>query len=325
MKAMVYTQYGAPDVLHLRDVPQPTSQANQVLVKIRAASVNAADVHLLRADPFLVRFESGLFAPKRTILGADIAGVVAAVGSQVTRFRVGDAVYGDLAGCGFGGFAEYVAVPESVLARKPSNLTFEEAAAVPMAAVTALQGLRDKGMLRAGQRVAINGASGGVGTFAIQLAKVMGAHVTAICSTGKMEMVRGLGADVVLDYTQVNFTQQAERYDVILGVNGFHPLGDYQRVLTPTGRYVNIGGTGKQIFQALALGPLRSKKGGQQLGNLLAKANADDLAVVTEMVEAGKLRVMIDRCYPLESLVEAFRVMDAGHARGKVVISVAQD
>jgi NADPH:quinone reductase-like Zn-dependent oxidoreductase len=322
MKAMVYTQYGSPDVLHPRDVPRPVPQANQVLLKVHAASVNAADVHLLKADPFLARFESGLFRPKRTILGADVAGVVEAVGSQVTRFQPGDEVYGDLAGCGFGGFAEYVAVPEGVLARKPSTLTFEEAAAVPMAAVTALQGLRDKGMLRAGQRVAINGASGGVGTFAIQLAKVMGAHVTAICSTGKMEMVRGLGADVVLDYKQVNFTQQAERYDLILGVNGFHPIGDYQRVLTPQGRYVMIGGTSQQIFQAVLLGGLRSKRGGQQLGSLLGKPNADDLNYVTGLLESNTLRVVIDRCYPLESLVEAFHYMDAGHARGKVVISV---
>jgi NADPH:quinone reductase-like Zn-dependent oxidoreductase len=224
MKAMIYTQYGAADVIHAAEVPPPAPKDNEVLIKIHAASINSADYRLMHGQPFMVRFVYGLFKPRHTILGSDIAGRVEAVGKAVTQFKVGDEVYGDLSNAGLGGFAEYACAPENVIVRKPQNLSFEEAAAVPMAAITALQALRDKGQVCAGQRVAINGASGGVGTFAVQIAKTLGAHVTAICSTRNLEAVRALGADQVIDYTQTDFTASGQHYDVIVGVNGYHPL-----------------------------------------------------------------------------------------------------
>src|SRR5688572_6664592 len=224
MKAIVYTQYGPPDVLQLKEIEKPTPKDNEVLVKICAASVNAYDWHYMRADPFLVRLMGGLFRPRNPRLGADIAGRVEAVGSNVTQFRPGDEVYGDLAASGNGAFAEYAAVPEHALVLKPANLSFEQAAAVPMAAVTALQGLRDAGKLQPGQKVLINGASGGVGTFAVQIAKYFGAEVTAVCSTRNIDLVRSLGADHVIDYKRDDFTQNGQRYDLILAVNGYHPL-----------------------------------------------------------------------------------------------------
>lgn len=220
MKAIIYTQYGSPDVLQMKDLPKPTPKDNEVLVKIHAVGLNAADWHFMRADPFLARFSAGLLKPKNPILGEDIAGTVEAVGSAVTRFKPGDAVFA----CYARGLAEYVCAPESRLTPKPANLSFEEAAAVPMAALTALQGLRDHGKIAAGQRVLIHGASGGVGTFAVQIAKTLGAHVTAICSTRNLEAVRALGADQVIDYTQTDFTASGQHYDVIVGVNGYHPL-----------------------------------------------------------------------------------------------------
>ena len=216
MKAIIYTKYGSPDVLQFKDVEKPTPKDNEVLVKIFAASVNAADWHLLRADPILARFATGLLKPKNTILGSDIAGRVEAVGSNVKQFKPGDDVFGDISGCGWGGFAEYVCVIETALALKPTNLTFEQAAAVPMAAVTALQGLRDKGQIQAKQKVLINGASGGVGTFAVQIAKAFGAEVTGVCSTRNMDMVRSIGADHVIDYTREDFTKNGQQYDLIL-------------------------------------------------------------------------------------------------------------
>lgn len=323
MKAIVNETYGSPDVLQLKEVPMPTPKHGEVLVKIIAAAANAADWHLLRPDPFLVRLEMGLFKPNKTILGGDIAGVVEAVGAGVTMFKSGDVVYGDLSGCGMGGYAEYVSVPERYLAMKPTNLSFEQAAAIPMAGITALQGLRDAGKVQAGQKVLINGASGGVGTFAVQIAKALGAEVTAVCSTGKVEMVRSLGADYVIDYKKEDFTLGSEKYDLIVAANGYHTLWQYRRVLRPHGIYVMIGGTNAQIFQTLLLGPLLSMMGRQQFKTVVAKPNRADLDLMRALVEEGKVTPMIDRRYPLSEVAEAIRYLERGHAQGKVVINVA--
>lgn len=326
MKAIVYTKYGPPDVLHLKEVAKPTPKDDEVLVKIHAASVNAADWHLLTADIFLVRLMGmGLFKPKNTILGADIAGRVEAVGRNVKQFQPGNEVFGDISECGWGGFAEYVCAREGALVLKPANLTFEEAAAVPLAAITALQGLRDNGQIQPGQKVLINGASGGVGTFAVQLAKSFGAEVTAVCSTGKLDMVRSLGADHVIDYTQEDFTQNGKQYDLILAANGYHPLSAYKRALSPQGIYVMAGGSMAQMFQALLLGAWMSERGGKKLGALTAKANQKDLLIIKELLEEGQVVPVIDRCYPLRDTAEALRYLGQGHARGKVVITMGQN
>jgi NADPH:quinone reductase-like Zn-dependent oxidoreductase len=323
MRAVVRTRYGSPDVLRLAEIERPTPGDREVLVKIQAASVNAYDWHLLTADIFLVRFMGGgLLKPKHTILGADIAGRVEAVGSGATRFRPGDEVFGDIAACGSGGFAEYVAVPESHLALKPAKLTFEEAAAVPMAAITALQGLRDEGHVQPSQRVLIQGASGGVGTFAVQLAKSFGAEVTAVCSSRNLDQARSLGADHVIDYTKEDFTESGRQYDLILGVNGYHPLSAYKRALAPHGAYVMAGGSMAQIFQAVLLGPLMSRSGGKKMGGVSANPNREDMALLTGLLESGKVVPVIDRRFPLAETAEALRYLGAGHARGKVVITM---
>ena len=322
MQAIVYTQYGSPDVLQLTEVPTPRPGAGQVLVKVHATGLNAADRYALSGRPLIVRpMTGGLLRPGRTILGADVAGVVEAVGPGVTQFRPGDVVYGDLSGVGSGGLAEYVSAPEHVWAHLLHGIPFEQAAAVPMAAVTALQALRDKGQLRPGQRVLIHGASGGVGTFAVQIAKALGAEVTAVCSTRNVDIIRSLGADHVIDYTRDDFAQSGERYDIVLAVNGYRPLGDYQRVLAPGGVYVMVGGTMGQIFQALLLGPLLSRRG--KVAAVTAKPNRADLAAVGALLQAGQVRPVIDRCYPLHEAAEAFRYLEREHARGKVVITVA--
>jgi NADPH:quinone reductase-like Zn-dependent oxidoreductase len=323
MKAIVYTKYGPPEVLHLQEVKKPAVNEEQVLVKVHAASINAGDWHFLTADPFPMRLiGTGLFRPKNTILGTDIAGRVEATGGNVKRFRPGDAVFGDIFGLGCGSFAEYVSVPESALALIPSNVSFEEAAAVPMAALTALQGLRDQGHIRPGQKVLINGASGGVGTFAVQIAKAFGAEVTAVCSTRNLEMARSIGADHVIDYTKEDFTQNGRQYDLILAVNGYHPLSAYKRALTPRGIYVFVGGLPEQTFQSLFLGPLMSRSDGRKMTSFVKKANQKDLLFITDLLEGGKIRPIIDECYPLSKTAEAFRYFEKGHARGKVVISI---
>lgn len=322
MKALVYTEYGSPDVLQIKEVEKPTPKDNEVLLKVHAASVNAYDWHMLTADIFLVRLAAGLSRPKKQILGADVAGRVEAVGRNVKQFKPGDAVYGDLSGCGGGGFAEYVCAPEAILALKPANLTFEQAAAVPMAGVTALQGLRDKGGLQPGQKVLINGASGGVGTFAVQLAKSLGAEVTAVCSTRNLELVRALGADHAIDYKQEDFTKSGQQYDLILAANGYHSLLDYRRALTPKGRYVMIGGTGAQLFQGMLLGPFVSMAGGKKMGGLSAVPRAEDLRFMRELLEAGKVTPVIDRSYPLSAGAEALRYLGEGHAKGKIIITM---
>jgi len=325
VKAIVYTRYGPPEVLRLADVPKPAPRDHEVLVKIHAASVNMYDWHLLTADIPLVRLMGGgLLRPKVAIPGEDIAGRIEAVGGNVKQYRPGDEVFGDLAAYGSGGFAEYVAVPERALALKPATLSFEEAAAVPMAAVTALQGLRDAGRIRAGQKVLINGASGGVGTFALQIAKAFGAEVTAVCSTRNLELARSLGADRVIDYTQEDFTRTGQTYDLILAANGYHPLAAYKRALAPQGIYVMAGGKPGQIFEAMLLGRWLSETGGRKLGGFTARANQGDLVALTELLEARKIVPVIDRRYPLSETTEALRYLGAGHARGKVVITVEQ-
>jgi NADPH:quinone reductase-like Zn-dependent oxidoreductase len=323
MKAIIYTEYGSPDVLQLKEAAKPAPADNEVLVKIHAASVNAADWRMMRADPFLVRLYAGLLKPtKFHTLGADIAGRVEAVGKNVTQFKPGDEVYGDVFASGFGGFAEYKCARESELVLKPTNLTFEAAAAVPLAALTALHGLRDKGQLQPGQKVLINGASGGVGTFAVQLAKHFAAEVTAVCSSGKMELVRSLGADHVIDYTQEDFTRSGKQYDLILAVNGNRSIFDYRRALSPNGIYVMAGGNPKQLFQALLLGPWLSMFGKQKFGALTSTPNQTDLLYMKELLESGKIKPVIDRYYPLSGVPEAIRYVEEGHANGKVVITV---
>lgn len=321
MKAIYYTQYGSPDVLSFQEVDKPTPKDNEVLIKIYAAATNAYDWHIMRADPFLARLGKGLFGPKNKIPGADLAGVVEAVGKDVSEFRPGDAVYGDLSSCGDGAFAEYAVATEKVIAPKPVNLSFAEAAAVPMAALTALQALRDVAKVQPGQALLINGASGGVGTFAVQIAKVLGADVTAVCSATKVDMVRSLGADQVIDYKKENFTQGSTRYDAILAVNGYHPLSAYRRVLKPQGTYVMAGGSNRQIFDALLWGSFMSK-GGQKMTSMTAHISKQDLLYLTELIEAGKVKPVIDRCYPLHETADAMRYLEEGHAKGKIVITV---
>ena len=324
MKAIVYTKYGPPDVLHLEEVKKPALNEEKVLVKVHAASINAGDWHMLTADPFPLRLTGvGLFKPKNKILGADIAGCVEAVGRNVKQFRPGDAVFGDIFGLGSGSFAEYVSVPESALALKPSNVSFEQAAAVPVAAVTALQGLRDQGHIQPGQKVLINGASGGVGTFAVQIARAFGAEVTAVCSPRNLEMARSIGADHVIDYTQEDFTQNGRQYDLILAANGYHPLSAYKRALTPQGIYVFTGGLPAQTFQSLFLGPLMSKSDGRKMTSVMKRANQKDLLFIRDLLEDRKVRPVIDECYPLSKTAEAFQYFEKGHARGKVVITIA--
>jgi NADPH:quinone reductase-like Zn-dependent oxidoreductase len=323
MKAIVNHVYGSPDVLQLEEVAKPTPKDNEVLVEVHAASVNAADWHILRGKPFLVRLVvGGLLKPKYTIPGAAVAGRVEAVGSNVKQFQPGDEVFGDVSGSGFGAFAEYACVPENALALKPANMAFEEAATIPVAAVTALQGLRDKGQIQQGQKVLINGASGGVGMFAVQIAKAFGADVTAVCSTKNVDMVRSLGADHVIDYTQEDFTKNGQQYDLILAANGYHSIWAYKRALHSQGKYVLTGGSMAQMYQAMILGPLISMTGSKKMSNLLAKPNHKDLVFMKKLLEEGKVTPVIERRYTLSEVPEAIRYVEAGHARGKIVITV---
>jgi NADPH:quinone reductase-like Zn-dependent oxidoreductase len=322
MKAIVCHKYGPPDVLKLTDVEKPIPEDNQVLVKIHAASVNYGNLVLLKGKPFLARFAFGLLKPKYPIPGGDIAGQVEAVGKDVKQFQPGDEVFGDLSGCGWGAFAEYVSVPEHALALKPANLSFEEAAAVPMAGVTALQGLIDKGKIQSGQKVLIHGASGGVGTFAVQIAKSFGAEVTGVCSTRNVDILRSIGADHVIDYTKEDFTQHKQSYDLILAVNGYQPISTYKRALNPNGNFVHVGGSGAQLFQAMVLGPWISMTGSKKMGSMLQRANQKDLMYMKELLEAGKVKPVIDRCYKLSEIPEALRYFEEGHAQGKIVITI---
>jgi NADPH:quinone reductase-like Zn-dependent oxidoreductase len=322
MKAIVQDHYGSPDVLELKEIKQPLPAEKQVLVRVHAASLNFGNLVLLKGKPYLARFAFGLTRPKYSIPGGDIAGVVEAVGKDVKQFNIGDEVFGDLSGCGWGGFAEYVAAPEYALAFKPTNISFEEAAATPMAGVTALQGLRDKGKIKSGQKVLIYGASGGVGTFAVQIAKAFETEVTGVCSTRNIEILRSIGADHIIDYTKEDFSKNKERFDLILGVNGSNPISAYKRLLKSKGNFVHVGGSEAQFFQSLFLGPVFSMTESKQISNLLQKANQKDLNDIKELLEIGKLKPIIDKRYELSEITDAFNYFQEGHAQGKVVITV---
>jgi len=327
MKAILYTKYGPPDVLQLQEVEKPTPKEDEVLVKVQAASVNAADWHALSADILLIRvMGSGLRKPKDPRLGIDLAGRVEAVGSGVTQFQPGDEVYGG----GAGSFAEYAVARESRLVLKPTAMSFEAAAAIPVAALTALQGLRDSGHIRPGEKVLIYGAAGGVGSFAVQIAKSFGAEVTAVCSPRNLDQARSMGADHVIDYTRENFTRNGQQYDLILAINGYYPILAHRRALSPAGVYVLAGASSahliRALLEALVLGPIISRSGGQTMGFMeIAKINQKDLGIMNELFEAGKVVPMIDKCFSFQETAEALRYLGEGHARGKVVITMGQN
>jgi NADPH:quinone reductase-like Zn-dependent oxidoreductase len=317
MKAIIYTEYGSPDVLQLRDVERPTPRDNEILVRVYAASANPADWHTMRAKPFLARMANGLLKPKNPRLGADLAGRVESVGKNVTQFQAGDDVFGELPLDGLGSFAEYVCSIEDALALKPARLTFEQAATVPLAGFTALQGLRDKGKIQAGQKVLINGASGGIGTFAMQIAKSFGTEVTGVCSTRNLELVRSIGADHVIDYTSEDFTQKDQRYDLIFDTVGNLSISGCKRVLSLNG-ICSVAGftTMSHLFGVMLFG-------GAKVGMMeTASSNKKDLLFLKELLDAGKIVPVIDRQYPLSETAEAIRYLETGRARGKVVIKV---
>jgi NADPH:quinone reductase-like Zn-dependent oxidoreductase len=321
MKAILCTQYGPPEALQLHEVEKPVPKDDEVLVKIFAASANPLDLQMRGG---LARLWSGLSKPKDPRLGRDIAGRVEAAGKNVTQFQPGDEVFGVCAG----GYAEYAATREHHIALKPVNCSFEEAAAAPVAAITALQGLRDKGQIQAGQRVLIQGASGGVGTYAVQIAKAFGAEVTAVCSTHNVDQARSLGAAHVIDYTKEDFTKAGQQYDLIFAINGYHSIFEYRRALSPKGKYLMTGASRAHIFKALFqtafIGPLLSKKEGQKLGFMgIANINPKDMIFLKELYEDGKVKTVIDRRYPLSETGAALKYLEEGHARGKVVITVA--
>jgi len=324
MKAIICPRYGSPDVLQLREVPKPVPQEDEVLIQIHAASLNSRDLRMLRANPFFMRLKpGGLFRPKNKILGADLAGRVEAIGRSVKQFQPGDEVFGYLpSATGRGTFAEYVCAREDLITLKPANLTFEQSAAVPLAAMTALQGLRDTGNIKRGQKVLINGASGGVGTFAVQIAKALGAEVTAVCSTRNLDLMRSLGADHVIDYQKENFTRNGQQYDLIQAVNGYHPISDYLRALQPEGTFVVSGGSMAQLAQAASNATKGSQAGSQKIYVLTLKQNQQDLAFVKELIESGKIMPVIDKCYPLTKTTEAFWYFEKQHPKGKVVITI---
>ncbi|PKN97338.1 MAG: alcohol dehydrogenase [Chloroflexi bacterium HGW-Chloroflexi-4] len=324
MKAMICPRYGSPDVLQLREVEKPTPQPDEVLIQIHAASLNSRDLRMLRANPIFMRLmPGGLFRPRNNIFGGDLAGRVEAVGRNVKQFKPGDEVFGFLpSSTGKGTFAEFVCASENLLTLKPANLTFEQAAAVPLAAMTALQGLRDKGNIKPGKKLLINGASGGVGTFAVQIAKAFGAEVTAVCSTKHLELARSLGADHVIDYKKEDFTQNGLQYDLILAVNGYHPIKDYLRALNPGGFHVVAGGSIRQLIQAGSNRIRISQTNDQKTFVLSLKQNQEDLIIIKDFLESGKIIPVIDRCYPLSKTPEAFWYFEKEHARGKVVIRV---
>jgi len=321
MKAAVYTRYGPPDVIEITDIEKPVLKDNEVLIEVRAASVNPLDWHFMRGTPYGVRIVAGLRKPKVTQLGVDVAGQVEAVGGNVTQFKPGDQVFGTCKGA----FAEYACARESALVMKPDNVTFEQAASIPVAGLTALQGLRDHGRIQTGQSVLINGAAGGVGTFAVQIAKAFGAKVTGVCSTRNVDMVRSIGADRVIDYTQEDFTTRSEPYDLLLDCIGNRSLSACRRILNPTGRLVLVGAP-KDISIAalvasltavLVLSPFLRKK----MTFFIAKGKPEDLTILGELMTSGKIKAVIDRRYRLSEAAEAFRYLEEGHARGKVIIT----
>ena len=331
MKAIVQTEYGSPDVLSLQEVDKPVVTDNGVLVRVCATSVNAGDWHLMRGDPFLTRLMfGGILKPKITTLGMDVAGWVEAIGKDVTEFQVGDEVFGDLSECGFGAFAEYVCVTAAALSLKPTNISFEQSATVPGAALTALQGLRDCGQIQSGQKVLINGASGGVGSFAVQIAKAFGAEVTAVCSTNKMEMLRSIGADHIIDYTQADVTKNGQQYDLILDAAAYRSVFDYAPILKPDGTYILIGGSISRLVLVLLFGSVISRIMRRKLKCLMVKPDQSDLVILKELIEAGKIVPFIvggaspleNRTYNLSEVPMAIRHLEQRQVRGKVAISV---
>jgi NADPH:quinone reductase-like Zn-dependent oxidoreductase len=321
MKAVIYTKYGPPEVLQIQEVDQPVPKDNEVLVEVRAASLNAYDWRFLRGKPLVMRLMAGLRRPRNPIAGADLAGRVAAVGGKVQGFKPGDEVFG----CQPGAFAEYASVRQDRLALKPGDLSFEDAAAMPMAGITALQALRDKGQIQPGLKVLIYGAGGGVGTFAVQIAKSFGASVSAVCGPTNADLVRSLGADHVIDYTQDDFTRTGERYDLILAVNGSRSIFTFRRSLSPCGIYVVAGGSFPQLLQGLLLGPVISRLGRKKMGSMLARINARDLDILSALQQSRRIKPIIDRRYPLSEIAAAVGYLEQGHARGKVVITVKPD
>jgi len=322
LKAIIYEKYGPPDVLQLKEVEKPTPKDNEILVEVHAASLNAGDLKMLRGDSFIIRVMNGLLKPKHKILGDDIAGRVEAIGINVKQFQPGNEVFGI---SDYGAFAKYRCVTEDklkYLVLKPANMSFEEAAAIPMAAIPALQGLRDKGKIQSGQKVLINGASGGVGTFAVQIAKSFGAEVTAVCSTKKLDLARSIGADHVIDYTKEDFTKNGKHYDLILDVAAHHSIFDFKRALSPKGIYVCIGGSMAQYIKAMLLGPLICLLGSKKMGSMFGNPTQKDYSFLIELFEAGKVVPIIDRRFTLSEVAGALRYLEEGHARGKVIITV---
>ena len=321
MKAAIYTKYGPPDVVQIADVDKPVPKDNEVLIKVRAASVNPYDWHFMRGTPYFLRIPAGLRKPKDTRLGVDVAGQVEAVGRNVTEFRAGDKVFGWCQGA----FADYACVSESALVVKPDKVTFEQAASAPVAGFTALQGLRDKGRIQPGHQVLIHGAAGGVGTFAVQIAKSFGADVTGVCSTRNVNMVRSIGADKVIDYTQEDFTKNGQRYDLIFDCVGNHSLSACRLVLHPKGIYIMVGGSAGRwmigVLARLMTAFVLSWFVSQKLVTFIAKPNKEDLTILRDLMKAGKVTPVIDKRYRLSEVSQALRYLEEGHARGKVVIT----
>lgn len=323
MKAIVYHNYGSPDVLKLEEVEKPTPTENQLVIKVYAASLNRSDWEGLTGKPLYARI-GGLFKPRNKILGSDIAGRVEAVGKNVRQFKPGDEVFGLMMNYG-GGFAEYACKSERALTLKPAAMTFEEAAAIPQAAFIALQGIRKKGQVKPGQKVLINGAGGGTGSFAIQLAKLAGAEVTGVDNAEKLELMRSLGADHVIDYTKEDFTKNGKQYDLILDLVAHRSVFDYQRALSLNGTYFMVGGSVVTMFQMLLLSPLIRRITSKTINLLVVRTDAKDLVYITELIESGKVKLVVDKRYPLSESAEALRYLGEGHAKGKVVITVAQN
>ncbi|MDR4887478.1 NAD(P)-dependent alcohol dehydrogenase [Fredinandcohnia sp. QZ13] len=322
MRAIISEKYGSPDTLKLREVATPTPKGNQVLVRVHASSINYSNLVLLRGKPLPVRLAFGLRKPKYLIPGGDMAGIVEAIGENVTQFQVGDEVYGDISSSGWGTFAEYVAVDEKALALKPSNLLFTEAAAAPMAAMTALQAIRDKGKVRAGQEVLLHGASGGVGTFAVQIAKAYGAQTTAVVSTRNVDIAKSLGADHVIDYKKEDIKNLDRTYDVIFGVNGSQPISTYKRLLKENGLFIHVGGAESQMYQSMTIGAWYSMTGKKKFIPFLQRPKQEDLIVLKKLIEEGKVKPVIDRSYSLCDVPNAFEYFEEGHSQGKVVITI---
>ena len=323
MQAVVYHRYGSPDVLELQEIPKPTPAEDQVLIRVHAAAVNPYDWHFMRGTPWFIRLFVGMRRPRFPRLGADVAGIVEAVGAKVAQFKPGDVVFGTAKGS----FAEYACAFASQLAVKPQEISFVQAACLPIAGTTALQGLRDKGKVQAGQTVLINGAAGGVGIFAVQIAKSLGARVTGVCSTRNVEFLRSIGANEVIDYTHEDFARSAQPYDLLFDLVGNRSLADYLRVLQPRGTYISCGGGGPDqstwnLLAGLLKNAVRSRFVSQKMPSLLAKINRQDLAILADLIQGGKVLPIVDCTYSLREIAEAIRHVESGHVRGKVVVAI---